>query len=720
MTLKTQNHHRATRLCTVAVSLAFLASCSDDNPIDDGIDDSRLPQLEADAPDISNGFYVLMADIDNLQNFRHRLGTKKNVKVEMKDADNSPVNISIVTDADTTRHLVLTRKDTQRSPMELESPRVIDFTISLADGTMAKNLKLVCRQVGSSSVSEDDLKFANKIGMGTKIWMDMGNVTYSVLDFRYVEPKLTVTSNLSGAFFEIGGTRYEETMEKMSLNLGASGNGSILGTARKFIFTGAANYSQSKVTHNIKNYETYLGYYQKSMAEAKLNPLWISNMRQDGTLYAVLDSCANDVFNNPGSKLYMEYPNTRDGIFRLLELYGTHVVMQGTFGGSYMFMYARKENAYETSIGHDASASMKMELGSKEEATTWLQAYKAKFSSSPYISAESGGGDYSSDYKEVSDAFILVLSTGGSGAIDINTWESKFSAKDPSEWALISFLTKDSDGDGRLADIREFVLDPDRKAALDKYWEEFLTKQVGESTEDRLVLADFMMKTGAEQHVDGKPESFVGTGPDGKKYIYFPIMANDNNPYSKWDGYALETNQDEYLVAISDKTHYWYYALGYDSSCNGILDIRFSNKEHSGWVRRGNNANEGISVDIHNKQVLVKPGDSATPFEDKVKAVAVTKSINAKKDAPADRIVGSSGGSEKKLPFATTENWNKFNDYWKSYRMYDDTQFYTAAILVHDHPLYVITNCTPLTITNLCFGERNSTGKIQHPKKWGE
>lgn len=496
-----------------------------------------------------------------------------------------------------------------------------------------------------------------------------------------------------------------------------------LGRSSGYALTGSATFSQEQSTSNIANTEFYLGYYSKVMAEVKLNSDWISNIRERGELYALLDETANDAFNNPGSGAYKQYSNDEEGIKKLLDHYGTHVITQGAFGGNYIYIYARRENAYEQSVGHDASANITLRYNGQDKATTWLQQYQRKHSS-PYINPSVDASNYTSEYQDVSHCFEMIRATGGDGNLDIESWEEKFSSESPSKWVVVSYATLDSEGNGNLLSILDFIYDPDRYAAVDKYFESYLESKVKPLVEDRLVLADFMMKAGNDGHKSGEPKSFISTGPDGKKYLYLPVMASGAQRYANQAGYALETNQDEYVVGTTTRGHYWYYALGYDSECNGFSSMRFDNKSHDGWVKRGDNANHGVTgaIDDNYVQLYVKDSGKLT-YEQKIKAVMLQY------DKYHDNhyhgtYLGASGGAEMKLPFDSSVNQKAFDDYWTKNvtlpsKSLWDYPFYEGFLRTPNQ--FVLSySFAELPIKSLSFGEGNTKSPIQHPHKWGE
>lgn len=703
------------------MTLVMLNGCSDSDDCQCEIDDSRLPLLEEGQPDITGGYNVLIINAADVYEFKHKLGTRKNIRLIADD--NLPYKFTIYTEADTSRYLMV--ESVVDNDIAVRGPKVLNLRLETSDGDLRKDLRIVVRDVASpTSVSE----YAYNIGKGTNIFADLGNVTYPVLDFNTIAPQLSdnVNNVQQAIHFEIGGERYDETMSKMSVSVGLDGTSPTINTKHKFFFSAGATFGQESMDHRIKNYEYYLGFYGKVMSEVKLNPDWLLPYEEDGTLYTLLDPTINDALNNPGSPIYKNYPDTEEGMFALFDHYGTHVISKAAFGGTYIWMYGRKENAYEHSIGHDASAHVMFKGTNGEPATTWVEVYQKKHSS-PYISANGVGSDYDYDYEEASASFERSMITGGDANTDIETWEQNFSTEKPDKWVIVSYKTLD-DGDARLIPLYEFVQDKssDRYKMMTECWEKYEESKYVELYEDELVLADFYMKkSGSQSHEKGEPESFVGTGPDGKKYVYFPMMANGNFLYGDQRGYAVETNQDKFVEGDTKRCHYWYYALGYDSECNGITDILFDNKDHSGFTRRGNHANDGVSGLIDNNYTYIKTGTSSTPTSDKIKAVGLYKHDKDVKYKPS-LLMATSGGAEMKLPFENSENIGNFESYWGATsesghvsEVSGSNDFYIGG-LVTKNDIRVFYQKTSLPIGSLSFGEGKTSGKIQHPKKWGE
>lgn len=717
------------RLLLPVLMSATLAGCDDD---ESRCGPSRFPELEEGALDIAGGYNVIMLDSRNPQSLRHRLGTRRDVRVTV-DGD-CPFRFDIASDADSTRYLVAAINDKATAAAGVRSYRL---HLKTADGTQSKEVRIVARNLSSPT---DVKEYAYNIGKGTNIYNDLGNVTFPVLSFEAIAPHLSdnVNNVQQAIHFEIGGERYEETMERMSVSVGLDGSSPTINTKHKFFFSGGATFGQESLDHSIKNYEFYLGFYGKVMSEVKLNPDWLITYMEDGALCDLLDPTVNDVLNNPGSATYARYPDTKEGIFQLLDHYGAHVITKAAFGGTYIWMYGRKENAYEHSIGHDASAHMMFKGTNGQAATDWVDIYNKKHSS-PYISANGVGSDYDYDYEAASGAFERSMVTGGDANTDIATWEKNFTTESPAKWVIVSYKTLD-DPEARFIPLYDFVEDKEseRYKAIKQYWEEYEQSKYTELPEDKLVLADFFMKkSGDGSHRNGEPKSFVSTGPDGKKYIYFPMMANGNflyaddkgnYVYQEQQGYAAQTNQDHFVSGTTKACHYWYYALAYDSECNGITDILFDNDGHSGYTRRGDHANDGVEGLIDNNYVYIATGTSSTPSSDKIKAVGLYNHSNKDKTGSRDlwRIWATSGGAEMKMPFHNSETENNFNNYWEPWDNDGHTSttkgsndFYIGG-LGTANDIRIFYQKKDLPVGKLCFGEGKTTGQILHPKKWGE
>lgn len=187
-----------------------ICSCSSDDGFET-IDDRNIPNLLDGSMDIANGRNIIFLDAEDLESFQLKLGTKRNVSATV--ASDFPLKVKIVTGADTTRYLSFSQSG---SVLNLDAPAVYDICLQLvADPTVKKDLKLVVRPHGS--LPTDVSEYAYNIGKGTKVWSELGNVTYPIIDFGQIEKHLSdnVNNVQTGVQFEIGGERYQETMDRV-------------------------------------------------------------------------------------------------------------------------------------------------------------------------------------------------------------------------------------------------------------------------------------------------------------------------------------------------------------------------------------------------------------------------------------------------------------------------------------------------------------------------
>lgn len=700
----------------VAGSALFFAACSDD-----GAEEPEYPPLEEGSADLTNGYRIVMVDVNKLENFRLKLGTLRKLRLKLHDSS-FPFELTEEM-KDNVKYLILRLKDGTKAGMpDFSVPRSYKLTLGVeGDETVTKDLELVLRS--SATSAEGDITYAKSIGKGTHIWADMGNTTYPILSFDMIRGQLldNESSIQDGIKFECGGERFEETMEKMNVAVGITGQ---IGIKKKVGLSGGVTFSQETMTNTRQNFEYYLGYYGKNMAEVRINPDWITKVAgaDRSNIYLLLDETVNDVFNNSGSDAYKVYSNDtvpekgKKTIFDLLDHYGTHVISKASFGGNFIYMYAREENMYEHSIGHDAAANIQVkQLVGDQPATEWIEYYQ-RIHGSNYIRADASGGDYSYDYSQASKARYVIKSSGGNASQDVKSWDQSITADSRSTWIPISYTTKDDSGEA-LIPIYDLVKDSVRKNAIMKYFEAYDEKHTPKRTMPRAILADFMSVYGRNDHATGDPKSFVAQDDFGNQLIYYPLMANDNAPTDR--GYALETSQSTYVSVNDNKDQYWYYALSYDDVHPGLTDVTISEDRPSGYSKRGDNADISKSGIIVNKNVYVKYATSDTPKDKLITGIGIYD-----RDADGHPIIASTGGTEWKRPFELPDNKKLFESYWTTEWRVDPSCEPWFKGATNHHPLKLCYTTKDLP-ENFKFGvtadnQPVNTPPISHPKKWGE
>ena len=689
---------------------AFLAiACSDDS------DFPKYPVLQDGVADVANGYSSIIIDLDKLKNIR--LYTDREISLEN---ENDFVGFEVIKEDGKQYVKPFLKKDISEikpfmTKLKIKIQSYLDSrnaTYEESEDEMTKDLYISFRRT-TAAPDNVDVNYARAIGKGTKPWGDMGNVTYPILDFNAIYEHIGKNENLTlkSIFFETSGERYISSLEKLGVNLGLSATNQGIG---KYFFSGSASYGINKSTSKSTYYEYYIGYYGKKMSEVRLNEDWIYNQN---SLCALLDTTVNNVLNNQGTKAYQKYSNDSVGIFALLEQYGTHIITQASFGGNYTVLYGREENAYETSVGHDAGAS----IGSKmpmNGTSTWRDIYLNK-TASPAVSGTVDVSKYEEERDLASESFHIITAKGGNASEDMDAWDKSVTLDSKDTWIPISYLLEgDSKDKSSLLPIYELVVDSTRRAAIAKYMDAFIESHSPDTVDSPMIIVDFMMKAaGTNKRKDGLPTSFIDKDPYGVRRWYYPLMANSNAPADA--GYALETSGRDFIHLIEDDDHYWYYALGHvdeENQVYGITDIRFAEEGADGtdgFTRRGDHCHVGIknNAALESRYVYLKYAPKGTDISQLIKGIGL-------EDIDEGKVIASTGGTEMVYPFGT-DNYSRYNKYWgKDLYQITGTHWYTGGYIrpCKIRPVYTLQNLD----VNFSFGDGNVKGKISHPKKWGE
>lgn len=690
-----------TRLLAFFCICFFVVACSDNDS-----EELKYPLLQEEATDVTNGYNLIIMDLDKLEKIK--LYTQRKISLEYHNDD---TDFQVIQEDGKQCILPVLRKNIS----ELK-PFVVDLKIkiqSYADESdvVDKHIRVAFRH-NKTAPSTVDVNYTRAIGKGTKPWGDMGNVTYPILDFNAIYDNLARNENLTlkSIFFETSGERYVSSLEKMGTNVGLSGSIPIKGV----MLSGSFAFGYDKSTSSANYYEYYIGYYGKKMSEVKFNKDWAGD-----NLCALLDTTVNNVLNNPSTAAYKNYSNDSLGITKLLDQYGTHIITKASFGGNYITLYAREENAYETSVGYDMGVS----ISAKKPAVStqkWIDVYKNK-TGSTCGSASGSGSNYQENSDEASKSFYIITAKGGNASDDMDSWDESITMDSKNTWIPISYLTEgDTSDDTGLLRIDEIVVDSARKAAIKKYFDSYFVAHSVKTYDSPMVVADFMMVADDEDgEPAGKPKSFIAKDPCGIYRFYYPMMANGNAPVDH--GYAIETSSSTYIKAFDEKNHYWYYALGHvdeEKGFYGIVDAQFRQDgklDATTWTRRGNHTNDGITGDVRNNYVFLKYASKGTDITKLIKGIALYN-FDDVDGIKSEGIIASSGGTEMPYPFGTNDE--HFKDYWSSFTVNDDCNGWIHG-LVHYHNFKIAYSCENLDV-NFSFGDGNMKGKICHPKKWGE
>ena len=745
-----------------------LTSCKDDDfQVNGDYDDSRESELVAGARDLANGKGVIYIDVDEVPEKVLTLGTRKNVAFEIEDEENFPFNLELLRDNNGDNHLLLS--SLKENVKEFEPGETRGFFVNLftSDKSQSKLIRLTFRKKSATANTPERKEYYyEKIGKSMHPWSSYGATVATILDAQTAP--LSFNYVLEDIYYDYGGERFEKTLDQFSTKVGLSFKGpNVKVKGKNFVLSGGVDVLVEGTEEKTNNAEYYVALNTKSMASVTLSILTPQPNRFDSIKHAMINADylktnendpkainVHDLLNDPDSKFYELYPNTKAGIYALFKDFGTHVICQGVFGGSYIKAYARYENAYENKIGVDVSANASAKQKT-EGITDWVDIWKAK--NSNYLNFDFDFGYYSDNYIKASKYISFEKGRGGSVvSTDYNTWDKSFSTSDPDGWVLISYIADENNRENtnNIVPLYEFIYETNRRDAVmayfDSYIDDYATENFPDKPEWTLVLADiqFYAEKNGSHKVPSLGRSFVGfpIGADeNHPAIYVPMMANRNFPIEDDWGYPVETCQNDFLKGAVDGAHYWYYALGYEElGTFGITDIRFLDAEQDKeflesqrkkgyyWEPRTNlrdgkntHSNTDITLSINNNMPYVLPADKYTHVMDKVKAFALCE----KGDHGlyyGNSIFASTGGAEWQRNWGATDD--VFKHYWantgadKVMHPYAEDYFYENGSLnlatIH-HQFYPVVHFDKLPVqTAPDYGYGDWEGKIQVPLKW--
>lgn len=577
------------------------------------------------------------------------------------------------------------------------------LTLTVKESSLIKDIYVTMRSTPPKEVSHID-DYAKSIGKGTRIYGEIGNITFPLMNFDSIRDILIDNEVvvLEGKAIEIYGHTYRETIEKLSTHLGIGGGVD----AGKFALQGSISKDEYSEDVTTSDFEYYYGNVDKHMVDLALN------LDDIMSYVGLLDVSFNNVMNNEGTSEYDKYPNDKKGIFALYENYGTHMITKGVFGGNYRYVHARIQNTYSSIVGADASYSA--ELNFSPFSKDWLSSFIGAVGPSCLTAnVDNSSSFYNKDYFTATKGLTSTKATGGDAIMDYDAWDKTIVADAPKKWVLVSYKLKsdiDSSNSGLIPLSELSAEGSDRRKALEYYLDEYLGEKcpLSDIKPSSLVLVDFMMKTGKNGHVKGDPEPFVANDDWGIKRIYYPMMANQKAP--KNHGYALDTSQNAYVEASDSLDHYWYYAMANRNEGYGVLDITFSNSNSvSEFTRRGNHADEGITGALDNNYVWLKLSNKEEDQNNFITAVGIYR---PKHD---DDIIASTGGAEWARPFENNKNY--FDNFWECAFKASSSCWFSGAGLIHMDlkPIFSLTN-----IDKEFMGQGGHDVVVCHPLKWGE
>lgn len=727
--------------------LFALTSCSDDEPQPiPSTDKNDGYSYDANA-DLLGGeilFYITLSDMENFQ-----CPIEANEPIAIETYGNPPFTLDIVK-IDTIQYVV------PRVITQLDDPFVVIAACAhgLETGTWRNFILVVRNDVATESVasaakirrnasSAQPLLpvYSSFLGKGTLCFNELGNITRSVLLYNALpldDENFITTGYINQVnMTELEGETFKSTMESWSFNVGMSWSGIGIGN-RPWSMSGAINFGMNSSVATSDDYEYYMNLLKVERAEMKLNTSEFESMakkpeKAKNLFGYIANGFIDDIFEAPNQSFdYKSFYNK----------WGTDIIQQGTVGGYNIYLYGREENTYEHSIGVDASLSLK---GSKNASTTgkeWLDIYL--MNNSPYIKGDLDFSYKNDNYFKASRSQSVMKTVGGNPVSDNNAeqWIKGFeNIDDNDKWQLISYrrpsdaaaVQKDSVWllypienmienivtayenifAGHMSSLDSAIVYNARanlKTLIDNkqaYVNYYTTKPEAKS---RLVLCDLMMKYNKERRKSGQPEPFVAADPrNPTKYrTYYPMMANKHMNNSSMQGKAIDTNDNYFVTAVHNGSHYWYYTMAHEDDCDGIVGIEFSEKPDNYYVLRGDDARTGTGgLLIKKRRVCIKYFD---PMYDETNSKITAFGIY---DEKQNQIIASTGGAELSLSAnqSETERWTTFWDSTES-KNRTSVHFYAFGGAEFRHYIRGYWSTKDLPITQI------SASTVTHPQTW--
>lgn len=566
------------------------------------------------------------------------------------------------------RFLVLNlKKEVERKPF-LEKIALRGIGTKSGEA-MADTLYLVSQPVTEGSESKDAPSYMRNVGKTVNVTGDIfAAPNEPFLDFDLMYKKAFVlTPHAESWGRERSGVDYQELVDNMWQEFGISV--STLGFTNKGattpmnskLFSGSFNQRFQHNQTSSNRFEYHVDVHVKPMVELHLNTgIYTSDSNPDVFL-PFLTTTASRLLNDTGSDLYRKYPNNKEGIFNLYDTYGTHVLVGGVFGGSYTYIYSRKENLYydETVFAAEAELSAKSASPAGENEN-WLQTYyRVMGTHGGKIGA--GGGYTKSELNEHMSEESIMIITGGNASVDFESWDNSITDEN-SNLHIVSYAPRGDTTRCYLIPLYYLSRNPARQNALKENLDIYLDERTKIDEKPKLVVADFMMRTGKDDH--GEPAGQrVFDGPDGKKRIYSPLVMNTKGPDGSRIGKMLDTSSHHYLDVGDSADQLWWVALDFEDECHPIYHMRFMEKDDArkhGFEPRGQDAESGMKWDaIDNHYVSLR----FTPDNDHTQPITGVGIARKGKSDDKYYVIASSPGTDMTLPYSVD---TQFPAYWGS------------------------------------------------------
>lgn len=753
----------------VAVMLAFgMSACNDDDEFDPYADE---PAVIEGRKDIMDGKLLFRLDANNLDQYHIPVSTLRNLDFEYQ-SDYYEFEQEVING---TRYIIPVAKAVQP-----DYAHIVKLKASLKDEPERTRLVYLVFYKGDAvntrSQSGLDADYSSVLGKGTNSFGKLGNTTQSVLLYDGIKNLPETHVSINPAYHEkvisLNCQDKEETFKNWTGELGVDVQKTF---KEKKMQRNVQTWQMELVdTDKIKsklNVSVDLGVdisvkeavdyeFSLNIAKAHCSEISMDMERYEwGGNNTKVDTLLTTLVN-PDFVSQLKVDSTQFDPVKFMNRWGTDVITRGAFGASWVYIYGRKQNIYETTQNYDAHVAVKVTKPKNVDIQNMAQFFAMKAAGVDGTDVDAKYSYMNENYDETTKAITAKMTYGGH--VGKNEW-SEFTngiETNPALWTLMSYrLSGDTeteeevDGGHKIYPIenmafnllvmyyqdaeKDSTLTGDHLKTLQNYFAnanaisrakpDYIEKNsIPVEKRSDMFLVDVMMKAGKNGKKEGDPKPFCAKDYRGEWRMYYPMMANAYSPVKEDIYYALETSQYEYNVGVDRSDHYWYYAMASEKDCDyGLVDINFVHEDDvpTGYYKRGDCARTDIGLSVAKRYVVVKPLDEGDSI-----AVANKKNTRLTSfgilDADTKKIIASTGGSELRANAYQSEI-NEFERFWTvdssstiekdSIKLHDgkDHYFYKGGG-IHYHQLQPVISRRKLHIN------RGTTDEVWHPKRWGE
>ena len=280
----------------------------------------------------------------------------------------------------------------------------------------------------------------------------------------------------------------------------------------------------------------------------------------------------------PPSGTKPNFPTTDEGIERLFDKYGTHLITKAIFGTKYEYYYLRESTEKSTSIDKQVNCNLSVKYGNDKNGLRNLGINPSNTYEESYTECQKN-----------SFGIEVEKRMGGASTNDISAWQASCNFNVPQTIALVGYVYSASETDDGLIPLWELADDPSRAAKMQQVYDAYVKKHIPEYKQSKQIIVDVYGKHFGDGNA---PESFFMSDYKGKMRKFI----------------RLDENIMKHVSGITSGSYYFYYALGYAGNY-GLTELKFvheNDPDGSEWIRRGNNAQDGVKGCMDNNVLAIK------------------------------------------------------------------------------------------------------------------